>query len=191
MLAAHDLTPEEDLTKETILNKALSRIVMMRNHAIREMNDVTNKIRQMIPETLIPDARDRRSLLPFLGDLSSTLFGTATNKQVKVIARHIKVLKEQTGNLKHVFQEQSENFISYMHTEDRRMTNAIKAIQSNHEIIDNFTITVQVKFGHLVVAVRLIVEHLTEQVELSAELERSVENLNIGVKDLIHGTLKD
>ena len=189
MPAAHDLTPEEDLTKETILNKALSRIVMLRNHAIREMNDVTNQIRQMIPETPIPDARDRRSLLPFVGDLSSTLFGTATNKQVKVIARHMKVLKEQTGMLKHVFQEQSENFISHMHTEDRRMTNAIKAIQSNHEIIDKFTITVQAKFGHLVVAVGLIVEHLTEQVELSAELERRVENLNIGVKDLIHGRL--
>ena len=45
------------------------------------------------------DSRSKRSLLPFICQLSKSLFGTATEKDVQMLAGHIPDLIKQANNL--------------------------------------------------------------------------------------------
>ena len=167
MPAEHETTSDAERPPvETILVRTLARIDILRDQAIKDMNSAVTEIKRLIPETRIPEDRDRRALIPFFGDVGRVLFGSATEKQVRAVMGHIKILKSQTGELYEMFQEQSESYASYMHTADRRMGNAIEAIRQNHEIINNFTMAITADLGTLTYTVAVIIEHLTEQIQL-------------------------
>ena len=79
--------------------------------------------------------RIKRGFLNFIGDISSSLFGTATEADVNVLKKHINILEKQ-GNLEmdkitHVDKE----LHSLIHKTNDRVTNIIKAVNINRNDI--------------------------------------------------------
>ena len=49
----------------------------------------------MIPETTENKGFSKRALLPFVGDFSKSIFGIATENDIRVLAGHINALTRQ------------------------------------------------------------------------------------------------
>ena len=59
-------------------------------------------------------SRRQRAILGFIGDLSHTLFGTATTKDVNMLQKHIQAIAEKTEQISKDFQIHTEGMSSYM-----------------------------------------------------------------------------
>lgn len=53
----------------------------------------------MIPQTQTLKKRQARALLPFIGSLSKSIFGTATMDDVNILAGHINALNSKTEKI--------------------------------------------------------------------------------------------
>lgn len=60
------------------------------------INSTIETICDLIPERnlVMSKSRSRRSLLPFIGKLSKSIFGTATTEDVEMLAKHINALNK-------------------------------------------------------------------------------------------------
>ena len=74
----------------------LASLNTVRAETSARLNNTIQTIRKLIPEAEVKRSRSRRSLLSFLGDLSKTLFRTATVEDVNTLARHKNALTKRT-----------------------------------------------------------------------------------------------
>jgi len=82
----------------------------------------------------------KRSLLPFIGKLSSTLFGTASEEDVQVVAAHVNSLTKSQSELLKGFQLQSEHMSSFMTLSQERITALESVLRQQHvALVDTLT----------------------------------------------------
>ena len=60
------------------------------------LNDTLETVYKLIPESTHIKGRGKHSLLPFMGQLSRSIFRTATFDDINVLARHINGLSQRT-----------------------------------------------------------------------------------------------
>ncbi len=155
------------------------------------MNDTLSKIKVLIPsqdKLPSPNSRSKRSLLPFLGSLGKSLFGLATENDVKTLAKHIDFLEKnnrQTGSL---FESQNKKLTSFMQTTSHRIANAVQQITSNSDqilMLDKHLL----QLDNLLTYSLHLTRVLTHQAHLAVSLEYHLENFLQSVYQLQAGKL--
>lgn len=94
-------------------------------------------------------SRSRRSLLPFIGDITKSLFGIATTSDLQNVANHVNALQKAHIALNTKFNHEAELLTSFMATTNDRFNNAIAGIQDNHNLIEQYRLKVENTFNDL------------------------------------------
>ena len=99
--------------------------------------------------------KSQLQLLPFIGNITHRLFGTATIKDVQILQQHIRAMEMQQHKLDRAFLTHVDGFSSYMSNTDTRIDNLMKGIKNNFDfstqITRRMTISLQhyLEHGHL------------------------------------------
>ncbi|MEW8546929.1 MAG: envelope fusion protein, partial [Candidatus Thiodiazotropha sp.] len=168
---------------------------------LKEIHDIVNRNEMMLNNTvktienLVRNSptdkpnRRRRSIFSFVGELSKTIFGTATVEDVNTLAKHINALHKQTRNIVNLIQQHEDGVSSFMTTANARMTNLMTGINENHEAISHLHSTMKNTFKHLEKAFSSMDVLVAEQLQHSQQLQYTLEELISGVYDLTQGKL--
>lgn len=88
--------------------------------------------------------RTKKALLPFEGDLSKNLFGTATMDDVNILKQHINELIKNSKGVKKIMKLQFQHFASFMANTDDRFDNIQQMVTDNPDskLISKFSIRI-------------------------------------------------
>jgi len=113
-------------------------------HHILIINDITRQgyetlhslgvaINDILAHTEIPKEtkNSKRSLLPFVGQLMSSVFGTVSEKDFEVITNQIKGLAKSQNSQLGVFKKQSADFTSFMQVSNERLDTLAERVHDN------------------------------------------------------------
>lgn len=83
--------------------------------------------------------RKKKSLLPFVGDLSKSLFGTATMEDVDILKQHVNSLIKSNIKVAKFIKMQSYQFSSFMTAADNRFDNIQESVKEKFLVITNLS----------------------------------------------------
>ena len=173
-----------------IINQIFSQINEIRMQTKQRLNTTLETINRLVPEKeSIPNSRGKRSWFGAIGKLSKTIFGTATEDDVNLLARHINALKKETAKVVQAVQQHGQDLSSYMKTADERMTNLKTGIEQNHMAIVHIHTQLQGSFKTLEESIISMNGLVTKQIKQSEKLETILNELVSGVYDLVEGRL--
>lgn len=132
--------------------------------------------------------RQTRSLLPFVGSLSKSLFGTATMDDVNILASHINMLTRHTNQMANLLVQHSEHLSSFMKLTDSRMNNLNNGIKNNANAI-SLLATKLANVSELEASFVNISEVLLNQVNKVTVYKNTMNSLVAAVQTLIEGKL--
>lgn len=103
------------------------------------IQEIGDKIKIAIPETRVKKRTrvPRTAILPIIGDLASTLFGTARQSDVEHLASVINAISKQTTTLTHNFKAHTQTFTSYITQANKQFNLMATNIKSNHQAIED------------------------------------------------------
>ena len=95
------------------------------NRTFHQFHHSLQAVYDLMPNSPVsPDLTKRkRSLFPFIGKLSSSLFGTVSEDDLNVVASHVQSISKSQSQLLNAFQVQTEHMSSYMSLSQERMNN--------------------------------------------------------------------
>ena len=170
------------------LGRSVQHINFIRKQGLHAVHTTMNEIYAALPDTPqghIP--RRKRSLLPFLGKVGHSLFGLATDNDIKTITKHIEQLEKHQGVL---FQElQHYNFSSIMQLMDQRMTNMMTAVQFNHHALLSLKQSLTANSESVNNALTSIITFLADSIRIVTMLELKVNQFLDGILDMTKGQL--
>lgn len=157
---------------------------------MKEFNKTLEKATKLIPELNSPPSkiRSKRALLPFVGDLSKSIFGTATYKDVKRLAAHINYLHDQDKEVKSAFHALDSHMQSAMFAIDSRITNSFKAIEENHQALTEMNEQTS-RVLQTVMQGILLAARISRHEQLANNVLRHIEEIYQGVQNLVQGKL--
>lgn len=170
-------------------NDVMKDINDLRNMTGMQIEKVQKEIQELIPETEVPVGRDKRSLIPFIGQVANTLFGTATEGQLKDVVRHINYMKKMNRQMGKEFHHRAEQMTSYMSVTDKRITASMQAIKENHDFIWNMTKDVMTTMKRDFKVSSQLIKLLANYIKLSAMAGRQLEDIHLGVSLAQQGIL--
>lgn len=174
----------------SVVNKILLEINQIRQETELHLNHTIETIKRLVPEHKISDKRRQtRAVLPFIGDLSKTLFNTATYDDVKLLARHINALNRLTTKVVKSVQHHEDDLSSFIRTVDERIGNVIKGIKENELAITHIQTQLFESFENLERSFATMGVLLSKQIERSRKLETRLNELIQGVFELVEGKL--
>lgn len=180
----------KDVKTCSIVNDVLLEINQIRQETEIVLNHTVETIKDLVPERqLRGNSRQTRSILPFIGDLSKTLFGTATFEDVQVLARHVNALNKLSRNVAKSVQQHEDNMSSFMKTVDNRINNIVEGIQQNELAITHIQSQIFESFENLERSLTTMSVLLSKQIEKSRKLESRFNELIQGVLELVEGKL--
>lgn len=98
----------------TLLDNMVNFIHGLHEETLAHLNQTLLNIRTMIPQTQILKKRQARALLPFIGSLSKSIFGTATMDDVNILAGHINALNSKTEKMAKALEQHSAHLSSFI-----------------------------------------------------------------------------
>lgn len=146
-------------------------------------------LKSVVPFHKNQSKRKTRSLLPFVGSLSKSLFGTATMDDVNILASHINTLTQTSNNIVNALQKHSEHMTSYMATTNKRMDNLQFGISNNFRAINTLSKTFFLNLQHLEIVIENTTGILVNQLDIASQLRANIDNLHASVLALIQGKL--
>ncbi|CAC5365736.1 unnamed protein product [Mytilus coruscus] len=177
-----------------ILNQAISQLSAVRAHISSNINHTVDTIHQLVSKENLQvqskiKSKSKRNLFDFIGSISKSLFGTATVKDVNHLARHMNILSRNSHNLAKSMAHHDELLSSYMSKTDKRFDNIVSEIQNNHDFIQNVT-QETAKFITEFEKVSAKLSSLSlKQMNDSSEINKYLEEITIGVHELLKGKL--
>ncbi|XP_060564413.1 uncharacterized protein LOC132723667 [Ruditapes philippinarum] len=172
-----------------MVSHVLAQINTIRAETSFRMDDTIDAIKRLMPEYQGKMSRRRRSLLPFIGQLSKSLFGTATEEQVNMLARHINALTRKTMKILDTLEQHGDHLSSFMQTANARMDNLMDGIKTNkieigyvHNLLISSTKNLQYNFNKMM-------ETLTLQLNQSSHLNHILDEYKNGIVSLAEGKL--
>ena len=140
-LPKNDL-PADCLTLPTKLCGTYMRFIhQIRNlqaNTLSEFDHAIEFIKHNVPHIHVTN-RSRKSLLPFVGDLSKNIFGTATMDDVNILKAHINALTKNSRKVANFMKMQTDHFSSFMSTTNKRFDNIQNTVAENFEAISNLS----------------------------------------------------
>ena len=175
------------------MRSLVTHIDSVRRDTASVVNEAIATIKELIPDLATrAGSRKSRALLPFIGDLSHTLFGTATSKEVETLREHINTIVRQTNVISHSFSNHAGKMESYMTAVDERMTNIMSSVQANHREL-NEVIYQTSKMMNMVQQIEKFsasaLSTLIRQTRVAHQIEGKVQAMLQGVYQLMQGKL--
>ena len=120
-----------------MLFEAYNATEKLKLSAITALTKIRQSMMNTVPQIFTPDqgSRSTRSILPFIGQLSKSLCGTATQHDVAVLAQHINSLESRTRGLSNSFEHEGASLVSFMDTVNKRISLSVTAVKDNHQAI--------------------------------------------------------
>ena len=156
------------------LQHALATLDSIKRHYLISQHHVISLAKGVMPRDFqeLSRARSRRSLLPFIGDLSHSLFGTATTKDVNRLKAHLVSLENRQETIAQQFQKYSDDLSSFMSISNHGISTMKTSITDNHKAIVTmaklFTSVTHNVEGNLRFSV-----HLAKDIYLAMSLQES------------------
>lgn len=179
---------QKDANTCLVINHVLAQINQVRVETAERLNSTLEMIDSLVPEHSVSNKK-KRSLLPFIGQFSRTLFGTATVDDVNMLAKHINALVVKDNSLSKAFSQHLDHFSSYVSHANSRMDNLMKGIKENeiafkflHGQITKNMNTLQENFEYMLSV-------LFDQITSAEKVRNILNNLQNAVIDLINGKL--
>lgn len=122
-------------------NKLIIQLNNLQKQNVINLNQTVNIIKKLIPSgthglKTKGKAKSKRAILLFVGQLSNTLFGTATMDDVEILARHINALTTRTVTLTNAISKHDRHESTFMAAMDKRISNLVTQISDNHDEIN-------------------------------------------------------
>ena len=174
-----------------VLEVIVENLMHLRNTTANMIADTAVTIKDLIPETQLASSmsKTKRSLLPFLGDLASSLIGVATEADMDNLAEHIEVLENKTQRIGHLFSRQAQRMVTFMDNTDARISQAMNGIKKNQEYIHIVADTVITEVNHTVELLSRALKTLSGYVKHANLIQFQLEQLLTAVNEAIHGKL--
>lgn len=172
-----------------LISNMLAQINTIRAETSIRLNDTIETVRKLIPESGRIKGRGKRSLLPFIGQFSKSLFGTATTDDLNILARHINELTRRTMKIANSLEQHGTHMSSFMSKANTRMDNLMKGIKNNEMAITYVHGQIQTSFRNLQSNFEQMTDILTRQIQHSNHLSHQLDELKLGIIDLVKGRL--
>ena len=183
-----------------LVNNSATLCMMLEDAAIQSftVRNSTNsrlaKLRALMDEAVpvMPnykeDSRNKRAIIPFIGQISHTLFGTATEHDVNVLANHIKIIEKRVKLITGSFQHEGKELTSFMKAINKRIDLSIRTMQENHVAISKLGNELWQAEHGLLLSSKLS-SHLTQQASTASYLLHSTDAFLQALLQLRHGQL--
>ena len=171
-----------------MVNQVLSLLNSVRMQTSVKIDNTIDTIHTLVPEAKIV-RRGKRSLLPFIGQLSKALFGTATDDDVDTLNQHVNALTKRTQKLGIALEQHAQHLSSYITKANARMDNMVNGIKENELAIEYVHAEINSKTKSLQENFDFMLTLLTSQILKSGHLNTQLEELKLGVLDLVNGKL--
>ena len=167
------------------------RLLKLQRETDQSIKDTVNNIKLLIPEHRNNQTRSRshRSVLPVIGDISSSVFGTATERDVKHLRKHLINMYQQNQRMSKTFQQQENNLASYMTAVDDRISNAMHGIEENHKLFHNITEEMQITLESTMHVWSKLSDVTLQYIKNTQQLELRMQQIAVGVQEIINGKL--
>ncbi|CAG2249469.1 unnamed protein product [Mytilus edulis] len=139
--------------------------------------------------TTSTQSRSKRGLFNFIGSISRSLFGTATVKDVQKLARHVNILINRNNKFAKAMTEHDQLLSSFMSKTDERFQNIVLGVQQNHDIMVNLTSETSKFVAHFEEVSVKLSNLLIDQMNLSSSVNKYLEELKIGIHEMVKGNL--
>ena len=143
----------------------------------------------MIPETTENKGFSKRALLPFVGDLSKSIFGIATENDVRVLAGHINALTRQQNKVARALARHGGDLSSYINQVDDRMDNLMEGIKENQVLTKILAAKITNETSRLQERFQKMTALYGEQIEKSQYVERYLGKLLSSIALLLTGKI--
>ncbi|KAK3097343.1 hypothetical protein FSP39_008811 [Pinctada imbricata] len=159
------------------------------NATVREIHSLIPRTRFLEPKTYIGSSRSRRGLFDFIGDISKSLFGTATSDDVNTLKRHMEILNKNNKKVVKAMAMQEKHLSSFISTVNHRFDNVMSAVHENHKDTVALTSLLHTSIDALEHEMIILEELILKQTNASSQLKLSLEHLKLGIHDLVKGKL--
>ena len=128
----HGIYKSRSIRTCVLMKSLISSMNLIQREATSYIQQVIEEIVFMIAEpSKYQTDRSSRALLSFVSDLGHSLFGFATDRQVKVLQQHIQHLVTHGNDLSRIFKAQSGRMASFMSTLNKGVKQALGEIKEN------------------------------------------------------------
>ena len=127
-------------------------------------------------------------LVPFMADISKSLFGTARQKDLILLQNHIKTLTTHYNADQTIMHDTLNEMTYFMATANKRLDNAFQGIQANHNLLLSPRNSVQSSLNERLDLLQIFETLLTEM-DHSQKISHSCDNLLLGIQDLMSNRL--
>ncbi|CAC5402171.1 unnamed protein product [Mytilus coruscus] len=133
--------------------------------------------------------KSKRALLPFIGSLSKSFFGTATMDDVNLLASHLNALQKQSIKMANALSQHGSHLSSYMTTSNRRMDNIQFEVMKNYYAIGNITENFQSTITNIETHILDLTNLLNMQSYKASSISSEVNTVISSLQSLIEGKL--
>ena len=182
-------TCHKDESTCLLISHILSNINTIRAETAIRLNNKIETIRKLIPEARVTKSRSRRSLLPFIGGLSKSLFGTATTDDVNMLARHINALNKRTRDIATVLTQHENHLSSFIVKSNHRMDQLMQGVKDNYIAINYIHAQLEKTTETLEESFQQMLSILALQIKTASHINHELDEFKIGITNLVNGKL--
>lgn len=180
---------KRDNTTCRMISHFLSQLDSIRAETAARLNSTIQSIEELIPETNVHKSRSRRSLLPFLGKLSKSLFGTAIVDDVNILANHMNKLNKMATGLAKALTQHEEHLSSFIKTANSRMDNLMSGISDNMLAIKFIQNEIYTTTLNIEQSFEYMMGILIDQIKTNSKLNHELDEFKLGVINLVNEKL--
>ncbi|XP_069109820.1 uncharacterized protein [Argopecten irradians] len=176
------------------LYSVVKTINNLRAQCMSNVNVTIAEIHRLIPHSYFPNSlsfnsRRKRGLFDFIGQISKSLFGTATTNDLQNLQRHIQALNNNNVKLAKAMAKEAYQLTSFMTTVNERFDNVIDAVKTNHDQ----SITLANQFASSLDGIEhsfvLLENMMLTQINATTVLNKHLEHTKLAIHDLVKGRL--
>ncbi|XP_062585333.1 uncharacterized protein LOC134246997 [Saccostrea cucullata] len=174
----------------------IKSINLLRMQCMASVNTTVHQIHRLVPSTILPpkktyfgSSRSKRGLFDFVGQISKSLFGTATSDDINALKRHMQTLNNNNVKLAQAMALQDKHLSSFITAVDKRFNNVMSAILQNHRDAVALNNLVHHSMDALDHEFVILSNLILKQTNASAQLEKALEHIKLGIHDLVKGKL--
>lgn len=131
----------------------------------------------------------KKSLLPFVGDLSKSLFGTATMEDVNILKQHVNSLIKNNLQVTKFIKMQSHQLSSYMTAAENRFDNIQESVKENFLVITNLSRIITTEIQNFQSGLLQLSELYNSHLETAHTLVKQYSSFKQSISTLIDGKL--
>ncbi|XP_033734065.1 uncharacterized protein LOC117323140 [Pecten maximus] len=176
-------------------NSVVRTLNNLRTQCMADVNETVKEIHRLIPHSYIPNSspfssrRSKRGLFDFIGDISKSLFGTATSNDVSNLKRHMQILNNNNVKLAKAMAEEAHQLTSFISTVNDRFDNVIKAVKTNHDQAITLSNQFATSLDGLEHEFVLLENMMLTQTNATTILNKHLEHVKLAIHDLVKGKL--